>query len=676
MHIDTRIGTKNSVDFSHGNTLPLTGMPFAMNYLSVQTTTADTAWWFDPDSPIFAGLRLTHQPSPWIGDFQHVTIRPFTDEFSDLDTGVYRPSDAIFSPQLLQLVDTSQQIEIQATHQVYGGAIKLRSLTDSPLSLQLKAPQLSFVTAEADALHFTTQNFSASEDPNFTMYLTLQAKARVEVIASDEILIHFDRSSVELPFATSFISADQADFNLDSRAFTDQLRLTTRSWQQVFDLVEIQDSHVENISTFYHNLYRSFLFPMQFYETNAQGQAIHYSTHLHQVMPGKLYTNNGFWDTYKTVFPLFSLLIPDQYGQFLEGFLNSYRETGFLPRWLSPDERGMMPGTMIDAIIADAAVKNIAPHLLPELFQAMVHGATTISDDPRYGREGLAEYLQLGYVPADIPESVNKTLDYAYSDWLISVVAQKLGHTDQAEHFARRSQNYHHLFDQNVGLMHPKDRAGHFTADFDALRWGDGFTEGSAWQNSFAVYQDFPGLIADFGGSDQFLKQLHHLVNQPAQFHVGSYHTTIHEMREMAAQNFGQLAISNQPSFHLPYLFAVAGEPHSTEILIKQLLHVFNAGPNGYPGDEDNGSMSSWYLWSSLGLYPLTPGSGDYVFGSPLFDHVTLHLPEGPLTMSANQAATHSVVAERRFNGEQLQNQVSHQHLAHGGALTVRMETI
>jgi len=415
---------------------------------------------------------------------------------------------------------------------------------------------------------------------------------------------------------------------------------------------------------------------MQFYETDAQGQAHHYSTHLHKVMQGKLYTNNGFWDTYKTVFPLFSLLIPDQYAQFLEGFLNSYRETGFLPRWLSPDERGMMPGTMIDAVIADAAVKNIAPQLLPELFQAMVHGATTISDDPRYGREGLAEYLELGYVPADIPESVNKTLDYAYSDWLISVVAQKLGHTQEADEFAAHSQNYHHLFDARMGLMHPKDRAGHFTDDFDALRWGDGFTEGSAWQNSFAVYQDFPGLIAAFGGSDKFLAQLHQLVDQPAQFHVGSYHTIIHEMREMAAHDFGQLAISNQPSFHLPYLFALAGDSHSTEDLVKQLLNLFNSSPSGYPGDEDNGSMSSWYVWSSLGVYPVTPGSGNYVFGSPLFEHVTIHLPEGPLTLDANLAADHRLVETRLFNNQPVDTEIAHNQLVTGGNLIIRMQNL
>ncbi|MFD1429118.1 GH92 family glycosyl hydrolase [Lacticaseibacillus mingshuiensis] len=687
--IDTRTGTASTYEFSHGNTLPLTGVPFGMNYLSVQTTQADTPWWFDPHQTAFAGLRITHQPSPWIGDYQHVLFTPLSgDGFAETPLLTYDPKAATFAPHLLHLTEQGQQIAMTATAGLTGGAIRLHSLTGTTLRLRITSPKSAYVNTENNVITLTTSNFSGSEDPDFTMWLTLtvpegQPLPTVEAAGTDATDLVFTTATAEVRFATSFLSAQQGKLNLSRLAqfsFDDLVAVHREAWQTHFDQIEVSDHHADRENLFYANFYRALLFPMRFYEEDAKGAPQHYDTTSKTVRPGKLFTNIGFWDTYKSSFPLYTLLMPAQYHDFLEGCLNSFKETGFLPRWLSPDERGMMPGTMVDAVIADAAVKGQAQDLMPQFLEAMIHGAETISHDPKYGREGLAEYLELGYVPAEIHESVNKTLDYAYSDWLISVVATSLGKTEIAAKYAKRSENWRNVFDPSVKLMHSKDKAGHFTPGFDDLAWGNGFTEGGAWQSSFAVYEDLPGLIEATGGKDAFVENLHKMVNQPAVYHVGSYGGTIHEMRELAAQPFGQLAISNQPSFHLPYLFAIASDSHSTELVVKQLLlHAFSTAPEGYPGDEDNGSMASWVLWSGLGFYPVTPGSGKYVLGVPFFDHVAIHLPNGntlTLTTPNNHDAL-NFVGERTLNGKPLNGPfISHAALEAGGEMRTTLQLL
>ena len=682
--IDTRLGTDSTFAFSNGNTLPLTGVPFAMNYLSVQTTPEETSWWFNPQAHTYCGIRLTHQPSPWIGDFQHFTMQ--AQSFKSAEPSDYDATKATFAPHLITIQDITQNILTQACATTYGGCLQFQSIDQNAMFLKITAPKMQIHSFTKSNLCLSFQNFADCEDPEFTMYLSLALPASSDLselaIVDDCLFIPLNCNQTQVYFATSFISEQQATLNLKpllKQNFEELCAQSQQAWQEKLAVVEIYDQNQKNVSTFYHNLYRALLYPMRFYEIDQNNKEIHYNTKKRCVASGKLFTNNGFWDTYKTSFPLYSLLWPKQYAQFLEGFLNSYHETGFLPRWLSPDERGMMPGTMIDAIIADACVKEIAPELMPEFLEAMIHGAETISDDPKYGREGLAEYLQLGYVPCDIHESVNKTLDYAYSDWLISVVANKLGQTEIAQKYQQRSQNYRNLFDPKHNLMHPKDREGNFTADYQSTTWGCGFTEGSAWQNSFAVYQDFPGLIELSGGNAKFAQTLDQLVNQDARYQVGSYNMTIHEMREMAAQPFGQLAISNQPSFHLPYLFALCDQASKTQILVKQLLTTcFDDGFKGYPGDEDNGSMSSWYLFSSLGFYPVTPGSGEYVLGIPLFDKVVLHLPnEQTLCLQAyNNYPSNNFVDYHRLDGQTITTTISHQALLNAKQLEVRLQPL
>ena len=392
----------------------------------------------------------------------------------------------------------------------------------------------------------------------------------------------------------------------------------------------MNDSCEERVSTFYHSLYRAFLYPQRMFEFDKDHRPVHFDMHSGQTRPGYLYTNNGLWDTARTVYPLFSLIEKDEFEKILEGFLNVYREGGYLPKWLAPDDGGGMPGNLIDTVIADAAQKNIRLDLMPEFLEAMIHSAEDVSQGLPLGRIFCNEYNRYGYVPSDMNESVNNSLDYSYSDYCIYVVAKKLDQEAVAQKYCQRAMNYRNLFSPEDGFMVARDRNGKFRSRFDPYSWGGDYTEGSAWQSTFAVPQDIRGLINLYGGKDEFEKVVVKLANSDPKYHVGGYGHVIHEMAEMEINKFGQINIGNQPSFHLPYLYSFIGKSFYMQPLLKQIMtKLFNSGWEAYPGDEDNGSMASWFIFSSLGFYPFTAGSNQYVIGMPLFDRVIITLSSG-----------------------------------------------
>ncbi|WP_125604948.1 GH92 family glycosyl hydrolase [Lapidilactobacillus bayanensis] len=703
--IDTRLGTKSEFRFSNGNTLPLTGIPFGLNYFTVQNDGSRGSWFFDPDSRRFEGFRLTHQPSPWIGDFQHLQILPINlnqnTKISET-AGSFDNTTAIFAPNQLQLHDLRYDIESQLIPSTYGAILTSHHAESNNSGVQFELPGKFDLALTEHEISGWISNFSDCEDPEFKMYVVFNfsqplnlAKTRLLTDKCDAVVfedvkhitgtdlrlcVFYDQADNTLQLASSFISVSQAKLNLKRQLNKDvdqQLSDATAQWQNYCQRIAVNDrQHHARVKTFYTMLYRMLLFPQKFYELDENQQPIHYDTKARTTKSGYLYTNNGFWDTYKTVYPFFSIIAPELLQEMLKGFLNSYRESGFLPKWLSPDERGMMPGTLIDAVIADAARKDlIESNELEEFLTAMVKSATVQSADPKYGRRGTLDYLQYGYVPNTHDESVNNTLDYAYSDYCISVVADKLGHIEIADKYRQSALNYQNIFDSETGFVRPKDTKGHFEATFSPIEWGHGYTEGSAWQNGFAVYQDIAGLSNLYGGTNNFYQKLVELVNTPPKFDASSYGFEIHEISEMVALNFGQLAMSNQPSFHIPYLFTYAKHPEMTQLLDKQLmLTAFNDGPTGLPGDEDNGSMAGWYILSALGFYPVTPGSGEYVLGMPLFDEVILHLPNGKTfkLQTKHNFDQNQFVKARCLNGVDYHlSYVTQEKLMAGGQLTV-----
>ena len=677
--IDTRFGTASKHAFSRGNTLPYTGVPFGMNYFVPQTSDQEGSWFFDPHLPIFQGVRLTHQPSPWIGDYSWLLLTPVTGEISG-DTLFHRQSSynlerAIFNPHYLRTFSERYQIETQLTPTCYGASIQLRQTQGKALSLYLHAAdELTVEQVDKKTLALRQEGETETNKNPLVMFTALSFSKDIESINQEgqDWRIDLAGAEAQVQLATSFISKEQALFNLPKQNFEETKTNAKESWEDLLGRFDVVETGSVDRTFFDHCLYRLFLFPQTFYEVNEQGENIHMGLASGTIKPGLLYTNNGFWDTFRTSFPLFALIIPEYYHQFLEGFLNSYRDTGYLPKWLAPDERGMMPGTLIDGLIADSACKGMAPELEEEFLKAMIETATKADPKAVNGRHGLAQYQELGYLSTDYHESVSHTLDYAYSDFCISTCAAKLGQEELAQIYAQYSKNYQNLFDPETGYMRARDVDGNFRPDFSPYSWGRDYAECSAVQASLGVLHDISGLSQLMGGKESFSNYLLKTCQSLPLFETTGYGYEIHEMSEMATAPFGQLAISNQPSFHIPYLFRYSNYSQYTSLLIKTLRQkAFRSGWDAYPGDEDNGSLSAWYVWSALGLYPTCPGKANYDLGIPLFDHLRVYLAEKEQWLDIRTQQNHEhfyFVKDCRLDGKEKQS-ISHQELLNAKTL-------
>ena len=648
--IDTRFGTASKHAFSRGNTLPYTGVPFGMNYFVPQTSDQEGAWFFDPHLPIFQGIRLTHQPSPWIGDYSWLLLTPVIGQLGG-DSLFHRQSSydrdkASFQPHYLKIFSLRYQIESQLTPTCYGSSIRLEQKQGKALSLYLHAADdLTVKQVDERTLALRQEGKTETNKNPLILFTALQMNTDILAITQEEgdWRIDLASSQAEIQLATSFISPSQALLNLPQTDFDSCKANAQANWENLLHRFDIVETGETDRTFFDHCLYRLFLFPQTFYEVDESGQAIHMDLATGTVKPGVLFSNNGFWDTFRTTFPLFALIIPEHYHRFLEGFLNSYRDTGFLPKWLAPDERGMMPGTLLDGIIADSACKDMAPYLEEELLQAMLETASKSDPLGINGRHGLAQYQELGYLSTDHHESVSHTLDYAYSDFCIASCAEKLGQNDIAETYRTASQNYRHLFDAETGYMRARDSQGNFRPDFSPYSWGRDYAECSAIQATLGVLHNIPGLIQLMGGKEAFSNYLLKACQDAPLFETTGYGYEIHEMSEMATAPFGQIAISNQPSFHIPYFFRYSDYPDYTALLIKTLRQkAFHPSWEAYPGDEDNGSLSAWYIWSALGFYPTCPGKPSYDLGIPLFDHLRIYLAKENKWLDIHAEQNHS----------------------------------
>lgn len=678
--IDTRFGTTNKHAFSRGNTLPYTGVPFGMNYFVPQTSDQDGSWFFDPHLPIFQGIRLTHQPSPWIGDYSWLLLTPVTGQLGG-DSLFHRQSSydrdkASFQPHYLKIFSLRYQIETQLTPTCYGASIRLKQKQGKALSLYLHAAdELTVEQVDKRTLALRQEGKTETNKNSLTMFTALQMNTDILAISQEggDWRIDLVSSQTEMQLATSFISPSQALINLPQEDFDSCKASAQADWENLLHRFDVIETGEDDRTFFDHCLYRLFLFPQTFYEVDESGQAIHMDLATGTVKPGVLFSNNGFWDTFRTTFPLFALIIPEHYQRFLEGFLNSYRDTGFLPKWLAPDERGMMPGTLLDGIIADSACKDMAPDLEGELFQAMLKTASKADPLGINGRHGLAQYQELGYLSTDHHESVSHTLDYAYSDFCIANCAKKLKNIEIAETYKAASQNYRQLFDAETGYMRARDNQGNFHPDFSLYSWGRDYAECSAIQATLGVLHDIPGLIQLMGGKETFSNYLLKACQDAPLFETTGYGYEIHEMSEMATAPFGQIAISNQPSFHIPYLFRYSDYPDYTALLIKTLRQkAFHPSWEAYPGDEDNGSLSAWYIWSALGFYPTCPGKPSYDLGIPLFDHLRVYLAKENKWLDIHTEQNHShfnFVKECRLD-KTLVSTIQHQDLLKAEQLT------
>ncbi|MDD6061005.1 MAG: GH92 family glycosyl hydrolase [Oscillospiraceae bacterium] len=628
-YVNIKQGTFSERRFSNGNTLPLVQLPFAMAGYAPQTED-EGGWFFHPAARSLEGVRLTHQPSPWISDYGTFLFTPQTGivrNTPDKAWSGYRPEEAVLTPSYMKLRFLRARTDLELTPGVRSFKLRMTYPQNRTPFLSLFSVFGNYTFAidrEHNRVLATTDGARGDFHVGFKTYLVLQFNTPIDIERSviDETFAHiaFCGTNVEADGATSYISFEQAVENCrqdcDGLSFDAMREKGEAIWEEYLSRIEIEANDDKQMRTFYSCMYRTGLFPHKAYEIK-DGKAVHYCPFDGSVRDGVRYTDNGFWDTYRTEYPLLALIGKKEYAEILEGFITDYIDGGWLPRWPSIGERGCMPSTLLDAVIADAAVKGIiGGSLLETAFEGMLHHANHDAPNNDLGRQGASAYIRYGYVPKDIVEksNVNLTLDAAYGDFCIAQVARVLGKEDIAHEYDKRAQNYRNLFDPQTGFMRGKTTNGTFVEPFDCFDWGGDYTEGSAWQSSFAVPHDIEGLADLYGGKEKLIRKLDELFATPPLYNVDGYNYEIHEMTEMAAVDFGQCAISNQPSFHLPYLFAALGCPEKTQYWVSKLCaEAFSDADDGFPGDEDNGSMAAWYILSTLGIYDICPGKNEYI---------------------------------------------------------------
>lgn len=660
-YVNIKQGTFSNPRFSCGNTLPLVASPFGMNHFCIQTMGADDGWFYHPSHRQTEGIRLTHQASPWVRDYGHFVFMPQSGNVYVRDfQRASGYSELEMRPGSMELYLKRYQVLFRIAASDRGAIMDMRWDTEETPRFALLP--FDYVTnlhlnPGNSALTGWTNAWGDGTRKDFRIYFYLKFDAAVdaantwithnsgEMVQATQgegvgigINIAFDLPRGQILTArlgTSFISEKQAKKNAMEE--TGQLTYdalnaeTAEKWNGLLSKIRITDTE-DKMKTFYSCLHRCFLFPRIFYEYDEQGKPVHYSAGDGTLQPGVMYTDNGFWDTCRTLYPLFALLIPQRLKEMLQGYLNFYREEGWLPKWLAPGERGIMPGTLVDAVLADCAQKGMLTQQQMELaLEGMLKNATIPSGDHLHGRIGVADYVRKGYVPCDkYGESANNTLDACFCDYGISRVAGLLGKRELEEEYLARSRNYKRLFDPAVGFIRGLREDGSRSEDFSPFRWGGEYCEGGPWQNGFGVYHDMDGLAGLYGGTKALEEKLDELFTAPAHYEIGSYPCEIHEMTEMAAANFGQCAISNQPSFHLPYLYSYLGCPEKCSHWIQRITaEAFDSSDKGFPGDEDNGSMAAWYVLSVLGIYPLCPGKPEYVTGRCCVPEVRMTLGNG-----------------------------------------------
>jgi predicted alpha-1,2-mannosidase len=692
-------GTDSNGGLSHGNTLPLVGMPWGMINWSIEN--AGGSWFFQPNGKI-DGLRATHQPSPWIGDYGQFVLMPqvgdlkwtASDRMSEYDT-----TTAILRPDYEKLDLQGGQITSELTATERCGVFRFTFHQGESGRLLVNAAGGSEIEIDGRTIRGISRANSGGVSANFASYFVIELDRDIEKSSifannavSSESSAKGDNVIADVEFKTlptdpvivrvgsSLISWEQAERNLQAEAdgdFDAVHAQVSKTWNSNLHLLEI-DASEDRKKTFYTCFYRAQMFPHRLYELDEAGNTRHYSPYDGRIHNGVLYGDIGVWDGFRTTFPLLTLLFPSQNEEILQGFVNASSEGGTLPEWPSPGYRDCMIGQHCAAIFADAVTKGQTGFDVKKAYESLRKSAFEPPTNGELVRRGLADYLKLGYIPDGASEyALSATLDYAYDDWCIAQIAKEQNRAGDYDTLMARSQNYQHLWDPSVGFMRPKDANGNWIEPFDQFAWGGPYAESGPWQSSWFVPHDPYGLVKLIGGRDKLGAKLDAMLSLPPTFHVGGYGGVIHEMTEMGNAKFGQYAQSNQPSFNNLYLFTIAGQPWKTEYWTRRVCaEMYNSGVDGFPGDEDNGSMAAWYILSSIGLYPFCPGNPTYVFTSPLFDKITLHLPQDKTFVIAAPAnnATNVYVQGRILNGKNdSRTWISHDEIMQGGELTVSM---
>ena len=687
-YVSTLVGTQSKHSLSTGNTYPAIALPWGMNFWTPQTGKMGDGWAYTYDADKIRGFKQTHQPSPWMNDYGQFSIMPMTGKpvfNEDERASWFSHKTETAKPHYYKvyLADYDVVTEISPTERAAMFRFTFPQNEKSFVAIDAfdRGSYVTVVPEENKIIGYTTRNTGGVPE-NFRNYFVIffdKPFSYKSVVADGELknnvleaktnhagaIIGFSTKrgeQVHARVASSFISYEQAELNLKelgNRSFDQIKEDGEKRWNEILGKVEVETTNIDQLRTFYSSLYRSVLFPRSFFEYDKAGNIMHYSPYNGKVLPGYMFTDTGFWDTFRGLFPLLNLLYPEMNRKMQEGLINAYKESGFFPEWASPGHRPIMVGNNSASVLTDAYLQGNKVKEPDVLWEGIVKTANSVH--PRVsstGRLGYEYYNRLGYVPCDVDirENAARTLEYAYDDWCIYQLGKAMGKPEkEIEVYAKRSQNYRNLFNKKYNLMVGKKENGEFSEPFSPFKWGGDFTEGNSLHYTWSVFHDPQGLIDLMGGKNTFNLMLDTVFSLPPIFDDSYYGSTIHEIREMQIMNMGNYAHGNQPIQHMIYLYNYSGVPWKAQYHVRQVMDkMYTPAPDGYCGDEDNGQTSAWYVFSALGFYPVCPGSGQYVLGSPIFPKATIHLENGKKVeiSSVNNKKENVYVKALKVNGK------------------------
>ena len=706
-YVSTLVGTLSEHSFSTGNTYPATALPWGMNFWTPVTGKMGDGWAYRYDAHWIRGFKQTHQPSPWINDYGQFAVMPVRNSqrvSQDQRASWFSHKSETARPYYYQvyLADHDINVEMAPTERAVSMLFTYPESATSGIIIDAYdgGSYIKVLPQENAVVGYTTRN-SGGVPENFRNWFVVKFDKPIEdyqVYAGPDQTVEGDShegphalasvkfstvrgEQVNMKAASSFISLEQAWLNfreVDGKAFAQVKQAAKDRWNEVLGRIQVGGGTEEQYRTFYSCLYRSTLFPRKFYEIDAQGKPVHYSPYNGQVCDGYLYTDTGFWDTFRALFPLLNLVYPSVNREIQQGLADIARENDFLPEWASPGHRDCMVGNNSASVVADAILKGVTPEEdWQVLYDCIVHGTENVHPQiSSSGRIGHEYYNTIGYIPYNvgINENVARTLEYAYDDWCILQLARKMGRSeDELRKWESRSGNWRNVFDPSHNLMRGRNVDGTFQEPFSPYKWGGAFTEGNSWHYTWSVFHDVDGLIEAMGGKDSFAGMLDSVFVVPPVFDASYYGYRIHEITEMQVADMGNYAHGNQPAQHMIYLYNWAGQPWKTQKHVREVMdRLYSAAPDGYCGDEDNGQTSAWYVFSALGFYPVCPCSDEYAVGSPYFRKAVVHLENGKdLVINAKgNSSDHPLVSSMKLNGRRrTPDFVSHSTISQGAVM-------
>lgn len=705
-YVNTLQGTNSTYELSWGNTYPTTAVPYPMNSWSPQTGKNGDGWKYQYSATTIRGFQPTHQCSPWMGDYGVFSLMPVSELVVDESKRAtpFSHDKEIAKPHYYKVTlengittefsPTTRSAHFRFSFPAKGDAFLVLDGYTKTSQVQIDVANhriTGYVHNGAFSPKTHKNYFIIQFDKPFVSYGTWEN--RKNTIQKNNLsregegigaYVQFAKGSkVQAKVSTSYISPEQAEVTMTRELGKHSSVEVTKQaaadvWNQLLNRVLVEGGTEEDMKTFYSCMFRANLFSHKFYEEKEDGSPYYYSPYDEKIHDGYMFTDNGFWDTFRSQFPLTNILHPTMQGQYMQALLDAQEQCGWLPSWSFPSETGGMVGNHSISLLTDAWVKGIRTFDPEKALKAYAHEA--MNKGPWGGANGRVrwkDYYQLGYIP--YPESMGstaQTLEYCYDDFCAYQLAKMTGNKFYEEVFARQIYNYKNVYDPSVGFMRGRKLDGSW-ADFDAFEWGGPYCEGNAWHYNWSVFHDVQGLIDLTGGDERFVAKIDSVFALPGIVKYGTYGTKIHEMLEMELAKMGQYAQGNQPIQHMIYLYSYAGQPWKTQYWIRQVMdRLYNSSENGYPGDEDQGGMSSWYVLSALGIYSVCPGTDEYVLGSPKFRKATITMEDGKkfVIEAKGNSKDNVYIQNATLNGKRhTRNYIHYSDIVNGGVLELQM---